>query len=171
MVRVKQFADDLAISKKQAKDLINKGRNRKDGGSQILESVMSDTDKKKKKKKDEMEYTTAEFRIDMIPEKDRESFYTYDDLPMHEVPDLHKEGYLAKKDFSGVEYKEHEEYKKLCKMTIEEFKKICSFPSDYYLDGSYNQQLERLGRSVPPLLLKAVARNIYYKILKPYNEQ
>ena len=51
MVRVKQFADDLAISTKKAKDLINKGRNRKDGGSQILESVMSDTDKKKKKKK------------------------------------------------------------------------------------------------------------------------
>ena len=40
MVRVKQFADDLAISKKQAKNLINKGRSRKDGGSQILESVM-----------------------------------------------------------------------------------------------------------------------------------
>jgi len=40
MVRVKQFADDLAISKNQAKNLINKGRNRKDGGSQILESVM-----------------------------------------------------------------------------------------------------------------------------------
>jgi len=55
MVRVKQFADDLAISKKQAKDLINKGRNRKDGGSQILESVMSDTDKKKKKKKSKNE--------------------------------------------------------------------------------------------------------------------
>jgi len=74
MVRVKQFADDLAISKKQAKNLINKGRNRKDGGSQILENVMADTDKKKKKKKDEMEYTTAEFRIDMIPEKDREDY-------------------------------------------------------------------------------------------------
>ena len=40
MVRIKQFADDLAISTKKAKDLINKGRNRKDGGSQILESVM-----------------------------------------------------------------------------------------------------------------------------------
>jgi len=51
MVRIKQFADDLAISTKKAKDLINKGRNRKDGGSQILESVMSDTDKKKNKKK------------------------------------------------------------------------------------------------------------------------
>ena len=51
MVRIKQFADDLAISTKKAKDLINKGRNRKDGGSQILESVMADKDKKKKKKK------------------------------------------------------------------------------------------------------------------------
>jgi|TARA_E500000305_G_scaffold81063_1_gene66858 hypothetical protein len=50
MVRIKQFADDLAISKKQAKDLINKGRNRRDGGSQILEKTMSDTEKKKKKK-------------------------------------------------------------------------------------------------------------------------
>jgi len=40
MVRVKQFADDLGISKNKAKNLINKGRSRKDGGSQILESVM-----------------------------------------------------------------------------------------------------------------------------------
>jgi len=40
MTRVKQFADDLAISTKKAKNLINKGRNRKDGGSQILEKVM-----------------------------------------------------------------------------------------------------------------------------------
>jgi hypothetical protein len=55
MARVKQFADDLAISKKQAKNLINKGRNRKDGGSQIMESHMpiyfEGMDKKKKKKK------------------------------------------------------------------------------------------------------------------------
>ena len=40
MVRVKQFADDLGISKNQAQALINKGRSRKDGGSQILEKVM-----------------------------------------------------------------------------------------------------------------------------------
>jgi len=40
MTRVKQFADDLGISKNQAKTLINKGRSRKDGGSQILEKVM-----------------------------------------------------------------------------------------------------------------------------------
>jgi len=40
MARVKQFADDLGISRNQAQSLINKGRNRKDGGSQILEKVM-----------------------------------------------------------------------------------------------------------------------------------
>ena len=40
MARVKQFADDLGISKNQAQALINKGRSRKDGGSQILEKVM-----------------------------------------------------------------------------------------------------------------------------------
>ena len=55
MARVKQFADDLGISKNKAQALINKGRSRKDGGSQILESVMADKtkDKKKKKKKSE----------------------------------------------------------------------------------------------------------------------
>jgi len=40
MTRVNQFAKDLGISRNQAKNLINKGRSRKDGGSQILESVM-----------------------------------------------------------------------------------------------------------------------------------
>ena len=40
MARVRQFANDLAISKNQAQNLINKGRSRKDGGSQILENTM-----------------------------------------------------------------------------------------------------------------------------------
>ena len=40
MARVRQFANDLGISKNQAQQLINKGRSRKDGGSQILENVM-----------------------------------------------------------------------------------------------------------------------------------
>ena len=65
MVRVKQFADDLGISKNQAKGLINKGRNRKDGGSQILEKVLADKDKNKKKKKKEKKFRTAEYRIEM----------------------------------------------------------------------------------------------------------
>jgi len=40
MARVRQFANDLGISKNQAQNLINKGRSRKDGGSQILEKMM-----------------------------------------------------------------------------------------------------------------------------------
>mgnify|MGYP001160117005 CR=1 FL=1 len=40
MARVRQFAKDLGINYNQAKDLINKGRSRKDGGSQILENAM-----------------------------------------------------------------------------------------------------------------------------------
>ena len=40
MARVRQFANDLGINYNQAKDLINKGRSRRDGGSQILEKTM-----------------------------------------------------------------------------------------------------------------------------------
>jgi len=55
MARVKQFADDLGISKNRAQSLINKGRSRKDGGSQILENVMADKTKTKDKKKKKKE--------------------------------------------------------------------------------------------------------------------
>ena len=65
MTRVKQFADDLGISKNKAQALINKGRSRKDGGSQILENVMADKTKDKKKKKKEKKFRTAEYRIEM----------------------------------------------------------------------------------------------------------
>ena len=40
MARVRQFAKDMGITYNQSKGLINKGRSRKDGGSQILENVM-----------------------------------------------------------------------------------------------------------------------------------
>jgi len=45
MARVSQFAKDLGINYNQAKNLINEGRSRKDGGSQILEKTMSKTEK------------------------------------------------------------------------------------------------------------------------------
>jgi hypothetical protein len=38
--RIKQFAGDMGISYDEAKSLVKKGRGRKDGGSQILESNM-----------------------------------------------------------------------------------------------------------------------------------
>ena len=49
MARVRQFANDLGISKNQAQNLINKGRSRKDGGSQILENTMKPIKAKKGK--------------------------------------------------------------------------------------------------------------------------
>ena len=63
MARVKQFADDLGISTKKAKDLINKGRSRKDGGSQILEKVM----KPKKYKDGGLGMQSVKFGIDDNP--------------------------------------------------------------------------------------------------------
>lgn len=44
------------------------------------------------------------------------------------------------------------------KFTIEELKRICAFPDDYILTGSYARQWELLGMSVPPLMMKAIAK-------------
>lgn len=51
------------------------------------------------------------------------------------------------------------------KFTIAELKRICAFPDDFVLLGSYAQQWERLGNSVPPLMMKAIAETIRDKIL------
>jgi len=53
------------------------------------------------------------------------------------------------------------------KFSIEELKRICSFPDDFFLTGSYIQQWERLGRAVPPLMMKAVADVVRDQILVP----
>jgi len=41
--------------------------------------------------------------------------------------------------------------------TIAEVRRICSFPDDYVMSGSYSKQWARLGNSVPPLMAKAIA--------------
>lgn len=51
------------------------------------------------------------------------------------------------------------------KFTIDEVKAICSFPPDFILKGSYAQQWERLGNSVPCLMMKAIAETIRDGIL------
>jgi DNA (cytosine-5)-methyltransferase 1 len=43
------------------------------------------------------------------------------------------------------------------KFTIAELKRICAFPDDFTLTGSYAQQWERLGRAVPPLMMEKIA--------------
>jgi len=51
------------------------------------------------------------------------------------------------------------------KFTIDELKRICAFPDDFILLGSYAQQWERLGNSVPPLMMKAISEVIRDEIL------
>lgn len=51
------------------------------------------------------------------------------------------------------------------KFTIAELKRLCAFPDDFRLTGSYARQWERLGRAVPPLMMKAVAEVVREEIL------
>lgn len=51
------------------------------------------------------------------------------------------------------------------KFSIFELKRICAFPDDFILTGSYAQQWERLGRAVPPLMMRAVAEVVRDEIL------
>jgi DNA (cytosine-5)-methyltransferase 1 len=60
----------------------------------------------------------------------------------------------------GVPHKEG-----LRKFTIQELKRICSFPDDFILKGSYSQQWERLGNSVPPVMMFHIAKTIRDEIL------
>jgi len=63
---------------------------------------------------------------------------------------------LATSVYSGTEKR---------KFTIAELKRICAFPDDFILKGTYAQQWERLGRAVPPVMMKAVAEVIRDQIL------
>jgi DNA (cytosine-5)-methyltransferase 1 len=45
-------------------------------------------------------------------------------------------------------------------LTIPEVKRICSFPDDYVLDGSFGKQWARLGNAVPPMMAYHIARAI-----------
>jgi DNA (cytosine-5)-methyltransferase 1 len=56
------------------------------------------------------------------------------------------------------------------KFTIKELKRIMSLPEDFILTGEHKKQSERMGRMVPPLMMKALAESVYKKVLKPYKE-
>ena len=46
------------------------------------------------------------------------------------------------------------------KFTLRELRRICSFPDDFALTGTFAQQYERLGRAVPPLMMKRIAEAV-----------
>lgn len=51
------------------------------------------------------------------------------------------------------------------KFTINELKRICAFPDDFILTGTYAQQWERLGRSVPPVMMSHIAAAVRNGVL------
>lgn len=51
------------------------------------------------------------------------------------------------------------------KFTINELKRLQGLPDDFVLTGTFNQRAERIGRMVPPLLMKGVATHINEHIL------
>jgi len=57
------------------------------------------------------------------------------------------------------------------KLTLGELKRIMSLPDDFKLTGKWNQKAERIGRMVPPLMMKSVAESVYENVLKVYNER
>lgn len=77
-------------------------------------------------------------------------------------PTLTQQG--QKKGMSGVFHPEANR-----KLTVKECKRLMGFPDDFVLKGDFDQQVERLGRAVAPLMYKEVANSIYEKVLKGYN--
>ena len=51
-------------------------------------------------------------------------------------------------------------------MTIPEIKRLASYPDDYKFIGAFSSRWNRIGNSVPPLLMKSVATHIYENILQ-----
>ena len=51
--------------------------------------------------------------------------------------------------------------------TLEELKRLQTFPDDYEIVGSYGKAVEQIGNSVPPLLAEVIAVSVREQLLKP----
>jgi DNA (cytosine-5)-methyltransferase 1 len=51
------------------------------------------------------------------------------------------------------------------KFTLGELRALASFPADFALTGTYRQRAERIGRAVPPLMMRAIATTIRDEVL------
>lgn len=57
------------------------------------------------------------------------------------------------------------------RFSIAELKRICAFPDDFVLTGTYAQQWERLGRAVPPVMMARIAGELRDKVLLPARQR
>ena len=137
MARVRQFANDLGISKNQAQNLINKGRSRKDGGSQILENTMKPVKAKKGKSVE-----TPKEKPNRMYSNDPES------AKKTTVQKLKTMGVLEKKDKTGKDKTEiiNEDFSK---KVIEANKKNKGGFPDLTGDGNVTKADVLKGRGVP----------------------
>jgi len=46
------------------------------------------------------------------------------------------------------------------KFNLRELRRLSGFPDDFVLTGKYEQRAERIGRAVPPVMMRAVAREV-----------
>ena len=67
--RVNQFAKDMGLNRNQAQRLINEGRRRKDGGSEILDSYSPELRKKMQRYEDAERIFTEDTRIGTMSDK------------------------------------------------------------------------------------------------------
>ena len=75
-------------------------------------------------------------------------------------------GCIPQSDGSRSHRSQCEDVNGIRKFTIAELKRICAFPDDFALTGSYPQQWERLGRAVPPVMMMHIAKTIQKGILE-----
>lgn len=69
---------------------------------------------------------------------------------------------------SGIASVTHPTQKR--KFSIAELKRLCGFPDDFVLTGSYQQQYERLGRAVPPPMMQRIADTVRDQLTGTFNE-
>lgn len=53
------------------------------------------------------------------------------------------------------------------KFTIAEVRRLCGFPDDFVLTGSFSKQWERLGNAVPPVMMAHIAATVRDRMLAP----
>ena len=56
-------------------------------------------------------------------------------------------------------------------LSIAELKRLGSFPDEFQLEGTFEERWARIGNSVPPLLMRAIAQHIKTEILARVNAQ
>lgn len=80
-------------------------------------------------------------------------------------PDMNKpvQTLLATGGIVGTASVTHPVYAR--KFNLEEVRALSGFPKDFVLTGSFTKRYERIGRAVPPLMMKAIAECIAKEIL------